>query len=91
MGLVLFEVAVMKFGCYLLGSTGEASIFDFVAYSGYKFFGSVTLLYDNDINSIIYRIIVCLLLKLLMKDTSWSVVFYGFLSYICLAIGFFMV
>ena len=39
--IVLLEIAVLKFGAYILNISSESQILDLVAYSGYKFFGVI--------------------------------------------------
>lgn len=40
--ILLFELAVLKLGAYLLGiSGGDGQLLDLLGYSGYKFFGAI--------------------------------------------------
>lgn len=44
LAIVLIEFSIIKLGCYLLNIQGEHTIVDLVAYSGYKFVGTVLVL-----------------------------------------------
>ncbi|KAI5812998.1 YIF1-domain-containing protein [Pyronema omphalodes] len=44
MGSVVFELIVLKLGCYLL-SIGNSQLLDCVAYSGYKFVGVIVIIF----------------------------------------------
>ena len=43
-GIVIFEIAGLKLGVYLLGISNESQLLDLVAYSGYKFVGIIVVL-----------------------------------------------
>ncbi|RKP36686.1 hypothetical protein BJ085DRAFT_24754 [Dimargaris cristalligena] len=61
LAVMLFEVVVIKLGCYLLNVSSESQFLDLVCYSGYKFIG----------------IIVTLLVRTLIPGwTTWFVFFY---------------
>lgn len=50
--LVIFEIVVLKFGCYLLSISNDSQWLDLVAYSGYKFVGIiVTIVLGEVFNS----------------------------------------
>jgi hypothetical protein len=40
--IVVIEILLLKFGCYLLSISNESQLLDLVAYSGYKFVGVIT-------------------------------------------------
>ncbi|KAL9089675.1 MAG: hypothetical protein Q9159_002403 [Coniocarpon cinnabarinum] len=40
-GIVMFEIVMLKLGCYLLSISNESQLLDLVAYSGYKFVGII--------------------------------------------------
>jgi hypothetical protein len=39
--IVVMEILLLKLGCYLLSITNESQLLDLIAYSGYKFVGSI--------------------------------------------------
>ncbi len=39
--IVVVEILGLKFGCYLLSISNESQLLDLVAYSGYKFVGTI--------------------------------------------------
>lgn len=43
LGVIFVEFLMIKLGCYLLNISGDGAIVDLIAYSGYKFVGSVPL------------------------------------------------
>lgn len=44
LGIVFFEFAAVKLGCYLLNIQGDHTVIDLVAYGGYKFVGAIVTL-----------------------------------------------
>jgi len=40
--IVILEILGLKLGCYLLNISNESQLLDLVAYSGYKFVGSIS-------------------------------------------------
>lgn len=61
LAVVVFEVILVKLGCYLLGVTSDAQFLDLICYSGYKFIG----------------IIVTLVARYLVPGwTTWLIFFY---------------
>lgn len=44
MAIVLIEFSAIKLGCYLLNIQGDHTVFDLIAYSGYKFVGTLVIL-----------------------------------------------
>ncbi|PWN91946.1 YIF1-domain-containing protein [Acaromyces ingoldii] len=44
LGIVFFEFAAVKLGCYLLNIQGDHTMVDLLAYSGYKFVGAIVTL-----------------------------------------------
>ncbi|KAI6249371.1 hypothetical protein HI914_02597 [Erysiphe necator] len=49
--IVIMEIALLKLGCYLLSISNDSQLLDLVAYSGYKFVGTiVTLLVSRIFN-----------------------------------------
>lgn len=44
LAIVLIELSAMKLGCYLLNIQGDHTIVDLLAYSGYKFVGTILVL-----------------------------------------------
>lgn len=44
LAIVFVEFSAVKLGCYLLNIQGDHTIFDLVAYSGYKFVGTLLVL-----------------------------------------------
>lgn len=44
LAIVFIEFSAVKLGCYLLNIQGDHTIFDLVAYSGYKFVGTLLVL-----------------------------------------------
>ena len=44
LAIVCIEFSAVKLGCYLLNIQGDHTIFDLVAYSGYKFVGTLLVL-----------------------------------------------
>ena len=49
MGVVLFEIVVLKIAMYLLSISNESQLLDLVAYSGYKFVGVIVTLFLAEI------------------------------------------
>jgi hypothetical protein len=47
--IVIFEIAGLKLGCYLLSISNESQLLDLVAYSGYKFVGIIITLVLSEI------------------------------------------
>lgn len=47
--IVIIEIALLKLGCYLLSISNESQLLDLVAYSGYKFVGSIVTLLISEI------------------------------------------
>jgi hypothetical protein len=39
MGMTVFELLVIKLGCYLLGIPSDTAFLDLIAYLGYKYVG----------------------------------------------------
>ena len=44
LAIVVIEFTAVKLGCYLLNIQGDHTVFDLVAYSGYKFVGTLLVL-----------------------------------------------
>lgn len=44
LAIMLIEFSIVKLGCYLLNIQGDHTIFDLLAYSGYKFVGTLVVL-----------------------------------------------
>ncbi|KAL4402347.1 Protein transport protein Yif1 [Malassezia pachydermatis] len=44
LAIVLIEFSAIKLGCYLLNIQGDHTVFDLLAYSGYKFVGTLVVL-----------------------------------------------
>lgn len=44
LAIVLIEFSAIKLGCYLLNIQGDHTVFDLIAYSGYKFVGTLVIL-----------------------------------------------
>lgn len=49
LGVVLFELVVLKMAMYLLSITNDSQLLDLVAYSGYKFVGVIVTLFLSEI------------------------------------------
>ncbi|CCU82268.1 ER to Golgi transporter Yif1 [Blumeria hordei DH14] len=47
--IVIIEIALLKLGCYLLSISNESQLLDLVAYSGYKFVGTIVTLLISEI------------------------------------------
>ena len=47
--IVVFEILLLKLGCYLLSISNESQLLDLVAYSGYKFIGVITTIVISEI------------------------------------------
>ena len=44
LAIMLIEFSIVKLGCYLLNIQGDHTVFDLLAYSGYKFVGTLVVL-----------------------------------------------
>lgn len=49
LGVVLFEIVVLKLAMYLLSINNDSQLLDLVAYSGYKFVGVIITLFGSEI------------------------------------------
>lgn len=49
LGVVIFEIVVLKIAMYLLSITNDSQLLDLVAYSGYKFVGVIATLFLAEI------------------------------------------
>jgi protein transport protein YIF1 len=49
LGVVIFEIVVLKIAMYLLSITNDSQLLDLVAYSGYKFVGVIVTLFLAEI------------------------------------------
>lgn len=49
--IVVFEILLLKLGCYLLSISNESQLLDLVAYSGYKFVGVIAIIVASSILS----------------------------------------
>jgi protein transport protein YIF1 len=49
MGVVIFEIVILKIAMYLLSISNESQLLDLVAYSGYKFVGVIITLFFAEI------------------------------------------
>lgn len=50
LAIVLIEFSAIKLGCYLLNIQGDHTVFDLLAYSGYKFVGTLIVLAVGSLN-----------------------------------------
>lgn len=41
LGVIFFELLLLKLGCYLLSINNDSQLLDLIAYSGYKFVGTM--------------------------------------------------
>ncbi|KAL7271533.1 Protein transport protein yif1 [Rhizina undulata] len=49
--IVFMEIIIIKFGCYILNITNDSQLLDLVAYSGYKFVGSIVNIAASSLGS----------------------------------------